>query len=54
MFPEHGREANVLRECADRALYRAKSDGGNRAIVYVRGAHDSDRSSGNHRALPPE
>jgi len=54
MFPEHGRDTNVLRECADRALYRAKSDGGNRAIVYVRGDHGIDRTSGNHRALPTE
>lgn len=52
MFPDHGRDPTILRECADRALYRAKSDGGNRAIVYVRGAHDIDRVSGDHRALP--
>ncbi len=52
LFPEHGRDPTILRECADRALYRAKADGGNRALVYVRGDHDIDRSSGNHRALP--
>ncbi len=52
LFPEHGRDPTILRECADRALYRAKNDGGNRAIIYQRGAHDIDRSSGNHRALP--
>ncbi len=53
LFPEHGRDPNVLRECADRALYRAKRDGGNRAIVYVRGSHDINRTSGKHRVLPP-
>ncbi len=52
LFPEHGRDPTILRECADRALYRAKHDGGNRAIIYRPGDHDIDRVSGNHRSLP--
>lgn len=52
LFPQHARSAVVLRECADRALYQAKSEGGSRALVYRSGAHDINRVSGSHQALP--
>lgn len=34
LYPDHGRGVSELMKCADRAMYRAKEDGGNRYHCY--------------------
>jgi len=34
LFPEHGRTADALLQCADRAMYRSKSGGGRITRVF--------------------
>jgi diguanylate cyclase (GGDEF)-like protein len=36
-FPDHGESAERLLVCADRAMYRAKSEGRNRLVIFMDG-----------------
>ena len=34
LYPDHAQEGEELLRCADRAMYQAKAEGGNRFVVY--------------------